>query len=110
MHLQKSTLQNLKFFGQTVSGLSRGLYDDESTEMLLQIKCKNIKMEADIAMALYPESNRRCLEIYVEQLTRYLDNIEEMQKHTRDEEQLERLDVVFAKLYRLNRFIGALLA
>jgi hypothetical protein len=108
MNLTESAPRNFKSFEETISKVMDGRYDEFST-MLLQIKCKTIKMDAEIAMTLYPEGRTsRCLELYLRRITKCLDLIRENQRFANDL-QLEKLDVVYGKLFRLRRFIGEVL-
>lgn len=109
MNLIQRAPKDWKSFEDTVSSILDGSYDSEFGSMLLQIRCKSIKIEAEIAMALNPEGKtRRLLELYEMKIGKYLDQISEMQGLANDL-QLEKLDVVYCKLYRLRRFIRGLL-
>lgn|GEM_PF-3334082 len=108
MNLIESAKQNLQSFETTTSSVMDGSYCEEFTALLLQVKCKNIHMEADIATALYPEQIRPYLKLYAMRITRCLNRIREMQSYA-DERQLERFDIVYGKLFRLRRFIRELL-
>jgi hypothetical protein len=120
----QSAKKNLKSFENIISSIADGSFDDEVSVMLLQIKCKDIMMEAEIYMSLYPESTWPCLRLYEMRIARYLERIKEMQEdcfgpmppnempaqlRMQKRLKLQRLDVVYGKLYRLGLFIEELL-
>ena len=109
MNLTRRAPKDWKSFEDTISSIMDGSYDPEFSSMLLQVKCKTIKMEAEIAMALNPErKTRRLMELYHMKIGKCLDSIKENQRFANDL-QLEKLDVVYGKLFRLRKFIGELL-
>jgi len=109
MNLMQRVSKDWKSFEDTIFGImDDGSYDPEFSLMLLQIKCKTIRMEIEIAMALNLEpKTRRLLELYQMKIGKCLDSIKENQCFANDL-QLEKLDVVYGKLFHLRRFIGEL--
>ncbi|WP_316788794.1 hypothetical protein [Pedobacter frigoris] len=108
IELAKGRKRNLRYFRETISSIANGRYDDEYTEMYLQLSCFDMRMDMEIAMTLYPESSRTQLKLYAEGIAGCLERINGMCESA-DYREKKRLNAVCDALQRLGGFIWDLL-
>lgn len=109
MQLQKSALENLRFFKQTISSIKDGSCDQVPTASSLQDRCSNIRMEAEIAMAVDPEANLQSLIVYGARLGSLMMELFWIQVLNYEERPLIGIDALEEKLMELQAFVSELL-
>ena len=108
MRLAERTSRDIKSFDDMVTNIADRRYDIDIGGMLLNSRCINIRMDAEISAALYPELVKPYLKMYFLCLTRCMGQIQEMLLDD-NERELEQLNLVFGKLDRLARLFAELL-
>jgi hypothetical protein len=76
----QSVKQNLKTFEDLINSIADGSFDDEVSPKLLETNCKNIQMEAEIYLPLYPESTWPCPRLYNMRIAEYVKEIRQMEE------------------------------
>ena len=104
MKLAETARADLESFEDTIASIMDGtVCNDYATQ--LQSTCMRIKVDAQIAMALYPEGNTRCLNLYYGRISRCLFSIRDIERMVEDEERLKQLGMVYLRLYNLAEFM-----
>lgn len=107
MKLAETARQNFKLFEEVIASVMDGSYE-EDFDGIFRSKCRMIRMEAEIDMALYPERSKRCLNLYCARINKCLDNMIAIGKIA-DEVQHKQIGMLYLKLRSLAVFIAALL-
>jgi hypothetical protein len=108
MKLAETARHNFQLFEEVVTSIMDDSYDEDFTGAIFRAKCNVIRMDSEIAIALYPERSRRCLNLYYARISKFLHSVLAMEKIA-NELQLKRLEMVYLKLYSLHSFIRELL-
>ncbi|WP_316812908.1 hypothetical protein [Pedobacter heparinus] len=108
MKLAETARQNFELFDEVIASIMDGSYEEAFDGAIFRSKCRMIRMDAEIDMALYPQGCKRCLNLYCARINKCLDSMIVMGKIA-DEMQLKQIGMLYLNLNSLAGFIAALL-